>query len=43
MVYSGFIEKEIVMKKLPKTGSVGVTYYIDGVGYKFINGSWWAV
>jgi len=29
------------MKKLPKEGAPGVTYYINGVGYKFVNGSWW--
>lgn len=30
------------MKSLPRKGLPGVTYYVDGVGYKFILGSWWA-
>jgi hypothetical protein len=29
--------------KFPKNPTEGVTYYIDGVAYKWINGSWWLV
>lgn len=28
---------------LPKTPLSGVVYYVNGRGYKFINGSWWEV
>ena len=31
------------MKKLPKKGLAGVTYYLNGKAYRFINGAWWLV
>lgn len=27
--------------ELPKNPQTGVTYFINGVGYVFINGYWW--